>query len=189
MKRMLFPLLVIGLCFSLPLFADDTLSSKTVRSFINSLKDIEQLGKKYESDPAFKTEQTQSFDQAMQRMQSPFSTMDKAIKGSNAYDEYVSLIKRNGFSSPEQWSQTGNRIYRAIAAVQMEKEMPKDMDQQMVQAQEQMKNSGMSAEQQQMMMNMMAASQQMMQQFKDVPRADRDVVTPFIAEFEQLGAE
>ncbi|WP_455198087.1 hypothetical protein [Kaarinaea lacus] len=189
MKRMLFPLLIIGLSFSLPLYAGDALSSKTVRSFIDSLKDIEQLGRKYENDPAFKTDENQSFDQAMQQMQSPFSQMNTAIKNSKAYDEFVDAIKRNGFNSPEQWSQTGNRIYRAIAAVQMEKEMPKDMDQQMAQARQQMQSSGMSAEQQKMMMDMMAASRQMMQQFKDVPKADRETVTPFIAEFEQLGEE
>jgi len=189
MKRIAIPLLVIGVFVSFPLLADDALTSNTVRSFISSLRDLEQLGKKYENDPAFATESSLSMDQAIQRMQSPFSTVSHAMHGSKAYDEYISLLKRNGFNSPEQWSQTGNRIYRAMAAVQIEKEMPSDMDQQIAQAQQQMKSNGMSAEQQKMMLDMMSASQQMMQQFRDVPQADRDVVKPFIAEFEQLGKE
>lgn len=187
MKRIAIPLIVIGLFVSFPVLAGDALSSNTVRSFINSLKDLEQLGKKYENDPAFEVGSKQSIDQTMQRMQSPFSTMNHAMSGSKAYDDYVSLIKRNGFNSPDQWSQTGNRIYRAMAAVKMEKEMPGDIDQQIVQAQQQMKSSGMSAEQQKMMMEMMAASRQMMQQFREVPQADRDVVKPYIVEFERLG--
>lgn len=187
MKRITVPLLIISLFFSPLIFAGDELTAKTVRNFIDSLKDLEQLGKKYENDPAFEVESNQSVDQAMQQMQAPFSTMNSAMRGSKAYDEYVKLLKRNGFDSPEQWSRNGNRIYRAMAVVQMEKEIPADMDQQMARAQEQMRNSGMSAEQQQMMMNMMSASQQMMQQFRDVPQADRDVVKPYIAEFEKLG--
>ena len=187
MKRITIPLLTIGLLLSLPAFAEDALSSKTVRNFISSLKELEQLGKKYQNDPAFKTETNQSVDQVMQRMQSPFSTMNNAIKGSKAYDEYISLLKRNGFESPEQWSRTGNRIYRAMAAVQMEREMPKDIDQQMEQAQQQMKSSGMSAEQQKMMMDMMIGSRRVMKEFQDVPQTEREVVKPYIAEFEELG--
>lgn len=189
MKRISIPLLILGMLVSMPLLAGDALTAETVRSFIDSLKDLEQLGKKYENDPAFDTGKNQSVDQVVQQMQSPFTSMNNAMSGSKAYDEYISLLKRNGFNSPEQWGQTGNRIYRAMAAVQMEKEMPKDIDQQMAQAQEQMKASGMSAEQQKMMMDMMAASKQMIQQFRDVPRADRDVVEPYIAEFERLGDE
>lgn len=187
MKRITVPLLLFALFISMPLLASDALTGKTVRDFIDSLKELEQLGNKYESDRTTTSDGNQSIDQTMQMIQSPFSTAASEMIASKFYNEYLGVIKRHGFVSAEQWSQVGNRIYYAIAAVQMEKEMPGNMDQQIAQAQEQMKASGMSAEQQKMMIDMMAASRQAMQQFENVPQADREVVKPYIAEFEQLG--
>lgn len=187
MKRISIPLLVFGLFLSLPLFAGDGLTSATVRNFIDSLKDIEQLSKKYENDPVFDSAANQSVDQTMQRIESPFSTMTNSMEGSKIYNEFVIIVKRHGFDSAEQWSLVGNRIYRAMAAIQMDKEMSGDMESQMTQAQEKMKSSGMPAEQQRMMMEMMTASRHVMQQFRNVPQTDREVVKPYIAEFEQLG--
>lgn len=189
MKRITVPFFLIGLMLCMPLLASDALTSKTVRNFIDSIKGLEQLSKKYEDDKSFASGGGKSMDETMQMIQSPFSTAATEMKASQAYKEYLNVIKRHGFDTPEQWSQVGNRIYYAIAAVQMEREMPGDIDQQMAQAQEQMRASGMSAEQQKMMMDMMAASRQVMQQFKNVPQADRDVVKPFIEEFERLGDE
>lgn len=189
MIKITIPLLLIGLLLGLPAFADDALTTKTVRSFVDSIKELDQLSKKYEDDKSFIADEDRSMDQAIQMMQSPFSSAINDMKASKFYNEYLGVIKRHGFKTPEQWSQVGNRIYFAMAAVQMERETPGDIDQQMAQAQEQMKSSGMSAEQQKMMMDMMAASRQMIEQFKDVPQADKDAVKPYIEEFERLGEE
>ena len=119
-------------------------------------------------------------------IQSPFLTATKEIKASKAYNEYLDVIKSQGFSSAEQWGQIGDRIYRAFAAIKLEKDMPSDMDQQMAKAMAQMKSSGISSEQQQMMMDMMSASQQALKQFENVPQADKDAVRPHMKAIEQL---
>lgn len=60
MKRIAVFLFFFGWLLSLPLYAEEALTGKTVRQFIDSISNLEQLSKKYGDDQRFTSEENRS---------------------------------------------------------------------------------------------------------------------------------
>ncbi len=97
----------------------------------------------------------------------------------------LATVKKHGFSSIEEWANVGDRSVRAYAATKMETEMPK-MDEQMKEARESLKKSGMPPAQQEAMLKMMNAGSEMMKAYEDVSAADKKAIKPFWKDIEGL---
>lgn len=164
----------------------EPLTADTVKGFLVSLQDIEEVGNKYEVMELMNP--NTSVDTAMARAAAPFTAVIAQMQGHQAYGEMVAAIERHGFSDIQQWAATGDRVLKAFAANRMAAQMPQ-IDEQMKQAVEQIENSGMSAAQKEAMLQMMQSSRQIMGLYDDVSPADKAAVLPFMSEIEALGRQ
>jgi hypothetical protein len=162
------------------------LTPDVVEGFIVSLRDLQEVGKKYDAEGPMNP--NMSLDEGMERAAAPFSAAIAQMQGHEAYGEMLAAIERHGFSDVQQWALTGDRIMKAFVANSMEAETPQ-MDAQMKQALEQIENSNMSAAQKETMLQMMRSSTQMMSAYTDVPAADKAAVAPFMSTIESLGQQ
>lgn len=182
------------------------LTAKSIKGFLDSLDDVEKLSEKYgdKEKPMKQQKRAMSAAEAqqqyssmadiaamaptqeqMKRAASPLTSSLPEIRASEGLDEMLATVKKHGFSSIEEWASVGDRSFRAYAATKMEAEMPK-MNQQMQEARESLKASGMSAKQQEAMLKMMSGGSELMQAYEDAPAADKKAIKPFLKDIEAL---
>lgn len=156
----------------------ETLTDNKVRSFISSLEALQGMEDKYEDLPADLSDDESDFDMgAMSRI---FSSSVGKMKGHDMYDDLKAVVQQHGFSSPEQWGETGDRIFNAWSAVEMgQQSVP--MNQEMARAMEEIENNpNMSEAQKQQMREMMGGAMSAMDHLKNVPEADKQAVRPHL---------
>lgn len=156
----------------------DTLTDNTVRSFINSLEAMQGMENQYDDLPDELA--TQEGDFGMDEMSRIFSSSVENMKGHEVYDDLAEVVRDHGFSSPEQWGETGDRIFRAWSAIEMGQQSGQ-MNQEMAEAMEQINNNpNMSEAQKQQMREMMGGAQSMMDHASTAPEADKQAVRPHL---------
>jgi hypothetical protein len=100
------------------------------------------------------------------------------MKGHELYDDLAKAVRSHGFSSPEQWGETGDRIFRAWSALEMGQQSGQ-MNQEMAKAMEEINNNPhMSEAQKQQMRDMMGGAKSMMDHASSAPEADKRAVRP-----------
>lgn len=183
MKRFNPILLVLSFLFALATFPahGETLTDQKVRSFINTLQALHGMEDNYDDMP--EGLDTDESEPGMENMSSIFSSSVEKMKGHRMYDDLKKAVQQHGFSSPEQWGETGDRIFRAWSALEMGQmdQQPSQMNQEMARAMEQIENNpNMSEAQKQQMRNMMGGAKSAMENAANAPEADKQAVRPHL---------
>ncbi|MFV1981594.1 MAG: hypothetical protein ACC655_10605 [Rhodothermia bacterium] len=174
--------------FSFPAAAQDDvdlgppLTKARAESFVALLRDIIEIGKKYEGEdvPALLGDVTSGdFDGAI-----------AAMSNHPAYREIVAAVEKRGFDRPEEWAQTSSRFFSAYSALKLEEEGT-DISVEMKRAIGQIqKNTTLTDEQKEQMIEMMKAQQQAFEDFEgDASDSDKAAVKAVMEEFEKLNSD
>lgn len=104
-----------------------------------------------------------------------FSQMMDQTRASKHYQQIVDILKKNGYSDPQLWSTTGDRIMTAFMANEMDATQV-SVDQQMQQMKAMMDSGMIPPEQKAMMEDMINASTKALQAAAKAPAADKAAV-------------
>ena len=175
------PILYTLIClFALaPLSAQsETLTDNKVRSFISSLKAMQGMEDEYDNLPEDLA--TDEGDMGMEAMSQIFSSSVENMKGHDIYDDMADIVSNHGFSSPEQWGEIGDRIFRAWSSIEMGQQSGQ-MNQEMARAMKEIENNpNMSEAQKQQMRKMMGGAKTMIDNASKAPEADKQAVRPHL---------
>jgi hypothetical protein len=165
----------------------ETLTDQKVRSFISSLEAIQGMEDDYEDLPDDLAGEDSTVE--MEDMSRMFSASIEKMKGHRIYNDLKGRIQQHGFSSPEQWGETGDRIFNAWGALQMGQQSGQ-MNQGMARAMEEMENNpNMSEAQKQQMREMMGGAMSAMDHLKNVSEADKRAVRPHMEALRAITVE
>lgn len=178
-----FSLALIGLS-STPAHAQ-SLTEDRVRAFIDSMNEAETLATEYEDE----LEALQEADQSNRSdgdMSGMFSRSLEAIKGHEFYGELGELADKHGFDSVEEWATTGDQVFQAWMALEMEQQDP-GMQAEMEAAMAEMENNPhMSEEQKAQMRAMMQSATTSMRTAQQAPESAKAAVRPFMDELRAI---
>lgn len=181
MIRHLKPLFVVLFMLAAAMTATaEPLNEERIEGFLNSLGDLEALGKR--------TENTGMFDNMGQKIQAsarkgdfrPMSLMIEKMRDHSMHGEFAEVVSRHGFDRPEDWAGTGDRIMRAMAAMELKGRDQEDVQAEMDAMMKQMENNPNVTEQQRKRMRQqMEQAMAGMKAMADAPQADIEAVRPY----------
>ena len=156
----------------------EALTDEKVQSFISSLETLQGMEDEFEElNEELATEEDATEMPDMSRI---FSSSVEKMKGHEMHDRLEEVVQQHGFSSPEEWGRTGDRIFQAWSALEMG-EQSGEVDQEMAKAMEEIdKNPNMSEAQKQQMREMMSGAMSAYKQAANAPEADKRAVRPHI---------
>jgi lantibiotic modifying enzyme len=155
----------------------DNLSEQKVSAFINSLKAAERLEPEFED---LGNEMDNGNAGAMPDFSRLFSDSLGQLKGHEAYSHLEDIARDHGFNNLEQWAATGDRVFQAWMAIEMEQQNPA-AQQEMNAALAEIENSpNMTPEQKAQMRAMMQGAMGAMESASNAPAADIAAVRPHI---------
>lgn len=160
------------------------LSDQTISSFIDSLKAAEQLSSEFED---LSDDMDSQNDGTMPDFSRIFSDSLKELEGHQAYGQLEDLVQNHGFNSLEDWAATGDRIFQAWMAIEMEQQNPgarQEMDAAMAEIEN---NPNMTAEQKAQMRAMMQSAMGAMESASNAPPADVEAVRPHVEALREAG--
>ncbi|PPI85086.1 hypothetical protein KEHDKFFH_04820 [Marinobacter maroccanus] len=160
------------------------LSDQTISSFIDSLKAAEQLSSEFED---LSDDMDSQNDGTMPDFSRIFSDSLKELEGHQAYGQLEDLVQNHGFNSLEDWAATGDRIFQAWMAIEMEQQNPaarQEMDAAMAEIEN---NPNMTAEQKAQMRAMMQSAMGAMESASNAPPADIKAVRPHVDALRDAG--
>jgi hypothetical protein len=175
----LHPILLTLIClFALAPFSAhaETLTDDKIRSFISSLEALQGMEDEYDELPDGLA--TEEGDTGMPDMSRIFSSSVEQMKGHDMYNQLSDVVQQHGFSNPQQWGETGDRIFHAWSALEMGQQSGQ-INQEMAKAMEEINNNpNMSEAQKQQMRKMMGGAMSMMDNAASAPEADKRAVQP-----------
>lgn len=156
----------------------EALTDEKVQSFISSLETLQGMEDEFEElNEELATEEDATEMPDMSRI---FSSSVEKMKGHEMHDRLEEVVQQHGFSSPEEWGRTGDRIFQAWSALEMG-EQSGQVDQEMAKAMEEIDNNpNMSEAQKQQMREMMSGAMSAYKQAANAPEADKRAVRPHI---------
>ncbi|OEY66228.1 hypothetical protein [Marinobacter sp. X15-166B] len=157
----------------------DTLSDRTITNFIASLEELSTMEDEFEALTE-DLDASEAADLSMPDMEHVFSKSLQSIKGHSVYDKLAGVVKRHGFANPDQWAQTGDRIFHAWMALEMENQDPR-MAQEMENALAELDNNpNLTAAQKEQFKAMMGGAMSAMAQAGNAPADDVRAVKPHL---------
>lgn len=163
--------------------ASPALTDAQIRGFIASMPELEALGEKY---PDLAEDDDDDEDDDDVDFAKPISSGIADLRGHAAYRDLTQLVKRHGFSSPEQWGQVGDRVILAFLAASMDEGVGSSRAQ-MAEAFKQIdENPSMTAEQKAEMKQMLSGGMSFMHSIDQVPAADIKAIRPHMAELQGM---
>lgn len=164
--------------------ASPKLTGSEVQRFVASLPEVQRL-----ADLIPEAELPEVDESAELDLSHPMSSTVQSLRGHAEYDRFSAVAKQHGFSSLEQWGQTGDRVLRAYLALEMEQQVP-GMQAEMARAlQEIEQNPHFSPEQREQMKQILTSSLKTMDSVGEAPAADLEVVRPHLAELRRAMAQ
>lgn len=176
--------LALALIFSASGLAAQPLTDDKVRAFVTTLKEAETLEEDFD-------DLNEDLSQAGQDGASPdfssiFSDAVAQMRGHEAYERMESIVTDNGFDSMEDWGATGDRVFQAWMAVEMEQQHP-EMAREMAAAMEEINNNPhLSEAQKEQMRSMMGGATAAMESARNAPEADKQAVRPHMNELRSV---
>lgn len=167
----------------------DTLTERDVKNFISSLEalqdmegELADLADEINQEPADPTA-------GMPDLSHLFSDAVGRMEGHPQFEQFADIVEDNGFDSANAWGETGDRVFRAWMAIEMEG--------QSVAARQEMANAiaeidntpNLSAEQKAQMKAMMQGAVSMMEQASDAPEADVQALRPHLEELRRVTSD
>lgn len=156
----------------------ESLTDQKIRSFISSLEALQGMEDEFDE----LTDDLSAEEQAaeMPDLSRIFSSSVEQMKGHDMYNQLEEVVQQHGFSSAEQWGETGDRIFHAWSALEMG-EQSGEMNQEMAKALEEIDNNPhMSEAQKQQMRQMMGGAMSAYKQAANAPEADKRAVRPHL---------
>jgi len=160
------------------------LSDQTISSFIDSLKAAEQLEPEFED---LSDDMDSQNDGTMPDFSRIFSDSLKELEGHQAYGQLEDLVQDHGFGSLEEWAATGDRIFQAWMAIEMEQQSPAAQQEMNAAMAEIENNPNMTAQQKAQMRAMMEGAMGAMQSASNAPPADIKAVRPHVDALREAG--
>lgn len=175
------PVLLTIIClFALsPLSAHaEALTDQTIRAFISSLEELQSIEDEF---PELTDDLSDEEDAAeMPDFSRLFSSSVEKMEGHDMHDRLEEVVQQHGFSSPEEWGRTGDRIFQAWSALELG-EQSGQVNQEMAKAMEEIDNDPhMSEAQKQQMREMMGGAMSAYKQAASAPEADKQAVRPHV---------
>jgi hypothetical protein len=161
-----------------------SLSDQTISSFIDSLKAAEQLEPEFED---LSNDMDSQNDGTMPDFSRIFSDSLKELEGHQAYGQLEDLVQDHGFGSLEEWAATGDRIFQAWMAIEMEQQSPAAQQEMSAAMAEIENNPNMTAQQKAQMRAMMEGAMGAMQSASNAPPADIKAVRPHVDALREAG--
>ncbi len=153
------------------------LSDQKISSFIESLEAAQKLEPEFEElDDQMNAED----DGAMPDFSRLFSDSLDQLKGHEAYNRLDELVRSHGFDNIEEWAVTGDRVYQAWMAIEMEQQSPGARQEMAAAMAEIDNNPQMTAEQKAQMRAMMESAMGAMESASNAPPADVEAVRPHL---------
>ncbi|PAU81104.1 hypothetical protein CK501_05955 [Halovibrio salipaludis] len=171
---------IVLLLVALPAMAQP-LSDDRIERFLASLEDLESLGEQVENTDMFGDMGQEIQEQAMRKGEfRPMRMMVEKMRDHEMHDEFAAAVSDHGFQRPEDWADTGDRIMRAMAAMELKKHNRGDMQAEMGAMMEQMENNpNISEQQRKRMRQQMEQAMAGMKAMADAPEEDIEAVRPY----------
>ncbi len=160
------------------------LTEDRINGFVASIVALEEWGDEHE-------EEVDAIEdifgrETMDDMTNPFAAASRIIESQSWADEVVEIVQDHGFRDLEDWARTGNRIFMAFMAIQMDVNKA-EMEAGLAEALKQIDNSDMSEDQKEQMRQMLVGTTEMARVYADVSEADKKAVAPFLDLLENMG--
>lgn len=160
------------------------LTEANVRAFLDSLQAAEPVLMEHEDELNEFDDEAESAD-----FSAIFSSGLEQMKGHAVYNDIEKVIKRHGFSSVEQWAQTGDQVFQAWFALEMETQGPAAQQEMQRALAEIDSNPHMTEDQKAQMRAMMGSAMNTMNAAKDVPDDAKRAVRPFMDELRAMSED
>ncbi|MEJ2516047.1 MAG: hypothetical protein P8080_09665 [Gammaproteobacteria bacterium] len=186
MRRALTFLMSLFVLSAAPAFAaGEPLTDELIQGYAASIPEVDKMMEKYKDSDVFDFER-QDFEPQAGQDWSPISTAAKGIKNSPASGEFLSVIREHGFGSIDQWGSVGDRITRAMVAIEVAKDSP-NAEAEMNRALAELEaNEDLSPEQKQMMRGQLEMAMGVMRSVANAPAADVEAVRPHMPRLKNL---
>ncbi|GGC68251.1 hypothetical protein [Marinobacter halophilus] len=188
--RMLSPvtLLITALMLACVLIAPkafaQNLTEANVRAFLDSLQAAEPVLREHEDELDEFEDGAETTD-----LSAIFSSGLEQMKGHAMLKDIEKVTKRHGFSDIEQWAQTGDQVFQAWFALEMEAQGPAAQQEMQRALAEIDNNPHMTEEQKAQMRAMMGTAMNTMNAAKDVPDDAKRAVRPFMDELRAMSED
>lgn len=157
----------------------EDLSERQVEQFISTLPELRELGEEYRETEAFSEMGSDIQKAAREGEFRPMEMMVERLADHEMFSTFTGVISEHGFEDPGEWARTGDRVMRAMMAIQMESQDTGKMKRQIEAMMERLeKDSSLSADQRKRMKRAMESAMAGMQIVTEAPEADIEVVRP-----------
>lgn len=165
----------------------DTLTEQDVKNFINSLSALQNMEDDELSDLADEMDhQTEDADPTMPDFSHIFSGAVSRIEGHPQFGKFSEIVEDSGFDSAADWGETGDQVFQAWMAIEMESQgeaARKEMANAMAEIDN---NPNMTAEQKAQMKEMMQGAMSMWEQASQAPADNIKALRPHIEELRRV---
>lgn len=162
------------------------IKAKDVKGFISSYAEVVAFGEKHDIDPDSDKKNPSARDMSKMYQRA----VDKIrAKGGGLYRQFTGIVRKHGFSSPNQWADVSGRIVRAYMAIRMGAHSEQMKAQMAASIQQIQSNPNIPPDQKQQMLQQMQASSQMMQSFAKADPADKKALQPYLAQLDKAFEE
>lgn len=185
-------LILLGwLCLAATSATADTLTDRDVKNFIDSLAALQQMEGELTdlADEMERQMESNSGDPTMPNFGHMFSDAVSRIEDHPQFGKFSEIVEDSGFDDATDWGKTGDRVFQAWIALEMQ-DQGSEARQQMASAMAEIDNNpNMSAEQKAQMKEMMQGAISMMEQASKAPAADIEAIRPHIEELRRVTEE
>lgn len=153
-----------------------SLTNSDVKKFIKATSELAPLFEEMEE------ENDEDYDENEEADLDIESVTQEFIKGVTGHAEMEKIIRKNGYSSVQEWAETASRVFLAVATIELKENMV-EFDKTMEEMRKESEAMGMTEEQLEQYESQVRAA---MQQFQDSPQEDIDAVTPYLDEIKKI---
>ena len=160
----------------------EALTSDRVQAFLASLSAAQALEPELEAIQDEMEAESMDADTAAPDFSQIFSNTVRNMRGQPVYQRLEGIVQEHGFSDLQQWSRTGDRIFRAWMAIEMQEQEPQ-AQREIAAAMAEIDNSPhMTDAEKAQMRAMMEGALSAMESAGSAPQEDLDAIRPHLDE-------
>lgn len=167
----------------------ETLTEQDVKNFISSLEALQGMEGEFAELADDMNQEPDDGAQTIPDLGHLFSDAVGRMEGHPQFEQFSDIVEDNGFDSADDWGKTGDRVFRAWMAIEMQGQSSA-AHQEVANAMAEIdSNPSLSAEQKAQMKAMMQGAMSMMEQASDAPDADIQALRPHMEELRRVTDE
>lgn len=165
--------------------AAQSLTDGDIENFIDSLVELNSMEDEFADLELEMERQSEQGADTMPDFEHLISDSISKIEDHPSFDKFRDVIEDNGFDNPTEWGETGDRIFRAWMAIEMENQSP-TVNADMARALEEIENNpNMTQAQKDQMKAMMGSAISAMEQASNAPAGDVEALRPHLQQLRQ----